>query len=119
MRLRPVVPRLLAADDPPKARHGVYDPALVRRHTRIHQRQAARQGVCAIARLAAEPPQLQLIAHIRQLVWATPSRHLLTGIGANLNWLNDRADRLVNGDTKTAHRDPCPDCGLRTLVAYF
>lgn len=79
-----------------------------------------RAGVCPIVpRLRAEPTSRDLIAHVRALVWTAPSKKLLTDIDRDLTWLNDAADRLVNGDAKTALPDPCPHCHRPTLVVYF
>lgn len=76
-------------------------------------------GVCTLVRVIAEPDTDELLAYIRQLVFAAPSPTLLGEVLEDLESLSARATTLVDGNDRVLLPADCPHCGRRTLVVYF
>lgn len=69
-------------------------------------------------RHAPEPNSIELMGHLRTLVWDSPSPSLLGDVLHSLQRLVEAADLVVNGNDRTQLGD-CPHCGRPTLTVYF
>lgn len=68
----------------------------------------------------AERPDLdQLARYARDLVELVTRPARLERIHRDLEDLTTRAKRVVDGEDRSAHPDPCPHCGRRSLVVFL
>jgi hypothetical protein len=79
----------------------------------------AREGVCVVGAIPAEPTVHQLIGRIRTLVLHLTNERRLAHLLREARRLVDDATFVVDGDDRTLLPDPCPHCGRNTLVAYM
>ena len=76
-------------------------------------------GVCTLHRLDVDPTTVQVVEHLRTLIWSAPSPSLLQEIQRETDHLTELASLTIDGNDRAGMEDPCPHCNRQTLVAYF
>lgn len=82
-------------------------------------RRLRRAGLCLIAGAPYEATPEQLMASTRLLVGMLTNVDTLDHVDRETARLVAMAKKLVDGDDKKKHPEPCPHCGRMTLVIYI
>lgn len=78
-----------------------------------------RSNVLAALALPAEPTVTDLVDHLQRLVDLTPSVRALTTVAREIEPLVEQVRLAVHGRDRALLGEPCPHCGVNSLVRYL